>query len=168
MAANLTAKVLGAQGDKFKDFFDDPNKLLQMILAAESSRGPGGGGGSGPGFGGSVAAAVELRPGTLWDAGAGGAGAAAVSGGGNGGFYSVVRRRIGGGVGVGVAGVAEPVVRASAGGARQMADVLPHGSIRRRQAAIRVRRQLAHERSGICSAADEADAAPAVGQGGSR
>ena len=32
MAANLTAKVLGAQGDKFKDFFDDPNKLLQMIL----------------------------------------------------------------------------------------------------------------------------------------
>ncbi|MGC1904168.1 MAG: hypothetical protein WA715_10150, partial [Candidatus Acidiferrum sp.] len=44
MAANLTAKVLGAQGDKFKDFFDDPNKLLQMILAAESSRGPGGGG----------------------------------------------------------------------------------------------------------------------------
>src|SRR5271167_1911262 len=53
MAANLTAKVLGAQGDKFKDFFEDPNKLLQMILAAESSRGGGlgGGGGSGPGFG---------------------------------------------------------------------------------------------------------------------
>src|SRR5882757_3352288 len=51
MAANLTAKVLGAQGDKFRDFFDDPNKLLQMILAAESSRGPGGGG-SGPGSGG--------------------------------------------------------------------------------------------------------------------
>src|SRR5579863_8309462 len=54
IAANLTAKVLGAQGDKFKDFLDDPNRLLQMILAAEGSRGgpTGGAGGSGPGFGG--------------------------------------------------------------------------------------------------------------------
>jgi hypothetical protein len=54
MAAQLTAKALGAQGEKFKDFFEDPNKLLQMILAAESSRsggGGGGGGGTGPGFG---------------------------------------------------------------------------------------------------------------------
>jgi hypothetical protein len=53
VAAQLTAKVLGAKGDKFKDFFEDPNKLLQMILAAESSRpgGGGGGGGTGPGFG---------------------------------------------------------------------------------------------------------------------
>jgi len=54
IAANLTAKVLGAQGDRFKDFLDDPNRLLQMILAAEGSRGgpSGSGGGSGPGFGG--------------------------------------------------------------------------------------------------------------------
>jgi hypothetical protein len=54
IAANLTAKVLGAQGDKFRDFLDDPNRLLQMILAAEGSRGGSGGsgGGSGPGFGG--------------------------------------------------------------------------------------------------------------------
>ncbi|MGC0777741.1 MAG: hypothetical protein WCD68_11080, partial [Candidatus Acidiferrum sp.] len=51
VAAQLTAKVLGAGGDKFRDIFEDPNKLLQLILAAESSRG-GGGGGSGPGFGG--------------------------------------------------------------------------------------------------------------------
>jgi HEAT repeat protein len=53
VAAQLTAKALGAHGDKFKDFFDDPNKLLQMILAAESSRGGSGGGGGGgaPGFG---------------------------------------------------------------------------------------------------------------------
>ncbi|MGH9676373.1 MAG: hypothetical protein ACRD36_04665, partial [Candidatus Acidiferrum sp.] len=53
VAAQLTAKVMGAQGDKFREFFDDPNKLLQMILAAESSRGGGGGsgGGGGPGFG---------------------------------------------------------------------------------------------------------------------
>src|SRR5215467_13460325 len=54
IAANLTAKVLGAQGDKFKDFLEDPNRLLQMILAAEGSRGGGGSGpgGGGPGFGG--------------------------------------------------------------------------------------------------------------------
>src|SRR2546423_7412247 len=47
VAAQLTAKVLGAHGDKFRDFFEDPNKMLQMILAAESTRG-GGGGGAGP------------------------------------------------------------------------------------------------------------------------
>src|SRR6266852_1995540 len=53
VAAQLTQKVLGAAGDKFKDFFEDPNKLLQVILAAESSRGGGGGGGGagGPGHG---------------------------------------------------------------------------------------------------------------------
>jgi hypothetical protein len=53
VAAQLTAKALGAHGDKFRDFFEDPNKMLQMILAAESSRnaGGGGGGGTGPGFG---------------------------------------------------------------------------------------------------------------------
>jgi len=76
VAAQLTAKVLGAQGDKFKDFFDDPNKLLQMILAAESNRGGGGGGvggGGGPGFGGG---------GVPGGAGSGGAGGG--SGGGSG------------------------------------------------------------------------------------
>ena len=53
VAAQLTAKALGAHGDKYRDFFEDPNKMLQMILAAESSRvaSGGGGGGSGPGFG---------------------------------------------------------------------------------------------------------------------
>src|ERR1700751_2721325 len=51
-AAQLTAKALGAQGDKFREFFEDPNKMLQMILAAEGSRGGGGGGGmGGPGHG---------------------------------------------------------------------------------------------------------------------
>src|SRR5229473_789597 len=55
VAAQLTAKVLGAQGDKYRDFFEDPNKMLQMILAAESSRNAGGGGvpGGGGGAGGS-------------------------------------------------------------------------------------------------------------------
>ena len=95
IAANLTAKVLGAQGDKFKDFLEDPNRLLQMILAAEGSRGGGGSGpgGGGPGFGGGGGVPggggggtgnVPGRPGAnLWDAGGGGGAAngSAASGG---------------------------------------------------------------------------------------
>jgi len=108
VAAQLTVKALGAHGDKFKDFFDDPNKLLQMILAAEGSRGGGGGGpgGGGPGFGmggvpgggggsgtspgGSGAGAPAAGGGggkgdaaTLWDSGGGGAlGGSGLGGGG--------------------------------------------------------------------------------------
>jgi hypothetical protein len=103
MAANLTAKVLGATSDKFKDLFDDPNKLLQMILAAESSRGPGGGG-SGPGVGGGGSGVGGGGSGTLWDTGAGGSGGSGGSGGGNGGFYSDGSSDGGAGVGVGVGG----------------------------------------------------------------
>src|SRR4030088_2346853 len=78
VAAQLTQKVLGAAGDKFRDFFEDPNKLLQMILAAESSRnsGGGGGGGSGPGFG--LGGGV---PGGGGGGGTGGAGGGTGSGG---------------------------------------------------------------------------------------
>jgi hypothetical protein len=71
VAAQLTAKALGAQGDKFKDFLDDPNKLLHMILAAESNRGPASGGAAG-GFGGPGGGGGGS--GTLWDAGPGGPG----------------------------------------------------------------------------------------------
>ncbi len=113
VAAQLTAKALGAQGDKFKDFFEDPNKLLQMILAAESSRGGGGGGGggTGPGFGpggggpggvpggggtgaGGVGsgggAGTASHAGSLWESGGGGSsaggglGTGSASGGGSG------------------------------------------------------------------------------------
>jgi hypothetical protein len=98
MAANLTAKVLGSQGDKFKDFFDDPNRLLQMILAAESSRGPGGGG-SGPGSGGGGGVGGGGGgTGTLWDTGAGGSAAGSGGGTGGGGFGTS------GGAGGGIAG----------------------------------------------------------------
>src|ERR1700724_3882530 len=80
MAANLTAKVLGAQGDKFKDFFEDPNKLLQMILAAESSRGGGGGSGGGAGGPGHGSGA----PGPGFGLGGGGMGGSGTGGGGTG------------------------------------------------------------------------------------
>jgi len=83
VAAQLTAKALGAGGDKFRDVFEDPNKLLQMILAAESSRGSGlgGGGGSGPGFGLGGGGTGSGVPG---GGGSGGAGGGPGSGGGTG------------------------------------------------------------------------------------
>ena len=85
IAANLTAKVLGAQSDKFKDFFDDPNRLLQMILAAEGSRsGPGGPGGGGLGFGGSGVPGGGTGTGS-GPAGGGGSGSGGGSGAGSGG-----------------------------------------------------------------------------------
>src|SRR5882757_6129069 len=95
VAAQLTAKVLGAHGDKYRDFFEDPNKMLQMILAAESSRtgggggsgtgGPGGSGGGGGtgGSGGGGGAAVDA--GNLWGTPrTGGGGGGAPGGGGSG------------------------------------------------------------------------------------
>ena len=39
VAAQLTAKMLGGGGEKYRDIFEDPQKMLQLILAAESTRG---------------------------------------------------------------------------------------------------------------------------------
>jgi hypothetical protein len=88
VAAQLTAKALGATGDKYRDFFEDPNKLLQMILAAESGRG--GGGGSGPGGGtGGGSGSPSWGGGTstedLWAAGGKGGGGTGSGGGAGGG-----------------------------------------------------------------------------------
>src|SRR5437764_7368995 len=76
VAAQLTAKALGAQGDKFREFFEDPNKMLQMILAAESARGGGGGGGAGgPGHGpGGAGPGFGLGGGGMGGSGGGGTG----------------------------------------------------------------------------------------------
>jgi len=130
VAAQLTAKALGAHGDKFKDFFDDPNRLLQMILAAESSRGGlGGGGGSGPGFGtggvpggggsggsggsgggGTGGPSISRGSGTggggnLWESGSGGSGTGGGPGGGSGGgFGTGTGGGPGGGSGSGIGG----------------------------------------------------------------
>src|SRR5216684_429192 len=119
VAAQLTQKVLGAAGDKFKDFFEDPNKRLQMILAAESMRSSGGGGGmggggmggpghgpggSGPGFGlggsgGSGGGGTGSGGGTSGSGGSGGSG-----GGGSSLWDSGVPGGGGGGTGTGTGG----------------------------------------------------------------
>src|SRR4029077_15944599 len=88
VAAQLTQKVLGAAGDKFRDFFEDPNKMLQMILAAESMRSSGGGGGmGGPGHGpGGAGPGCGLGSGGgSGGAGSGGAGSGGAGTGGGGG-----------------------------------------------------------------------------------
>jgi hypothetical protein len=110
VAAQLTVKALGAHGDKFKDFFDDPNKLLQMILAAEGSRGGGGGGpgGGGPGFG--MGGVPGGGGGSGTSPGGSGAGAPAAGGGGGTGGAATLWDSSGGGAlggsGLGGGGVA--------------------------------------------------------------
>jgi hypothetical protein len=89
VAAQLTAKLLGGAGDKYRDVFEDPQKMLQLILAAESSRTPGSAGGSGSGGGSGAGSGSSWSGGTdssgsLWDAGkaSGGGGGGGVGGGG--------------------------------------------------------------------------------------
>src|SRR5229473_3071842 len=110
VAAQLTQKVLGAAGDKFKDFFEDPNKMLQMILAAESMRSSGGGGGgmggpghgpgaAGPGFG--LGSGGGSGGGGTGGGGTGGSGGSGASGGGSSLWDSSVAGGGGGGGGTG-------------------------------------------------------------------
>src|SRR5215472_8231768 len=110
VAAQLTSKVLGAQGDKLKDFFEDPNKLLQMILAAESSRSGGGGRGGAGGTGGPGGSGGT---GGLWDAGMPGGGGGSPGGG----VGSGTGGGIGGGAGTGGPGGGGPGGGGSGGGA---------------------------------------------------
>jgi hypothetical protein len=115
MAANLTAKVLGAHSDKFRDFFDDPNKLLQMILAAESNRGPGGGSGV-PGPGSGSGGGSGGGAGTLWEAGPGSGGAGSGGTGFGGGTGSGGATGSGGGRPGGLPGTSGPLVPAGSSG----------------------------------------------------
>jgi hypothetical protein len=53
LAAQLTATTLGMDGAELRDWFRSPEKMIQLIAAAEGSHGQGGiGAGSGPGAGG--------------------------------------------------------------------------------------------------------------------
>jgi hypothetical protein len=103
VAAQLTVKALGANSDKFRDFFDDPNKLLQMILAAEGSRGGvGGPGGGGPGFGmGGVPGGGGGGAGVIPGGGGGGGTDSPATGGGSGKAGGTLWESGGGGGGVG-------------------------------------------------------------------
>jgi PilZ domain len=52
MAAQLTAKTLGAEADRVQDWFRSPEKMIQLIAAAEGAHGGPTGGGPGTGSGG--------------------------------------------------------------------------------------------------------------------
>ena len=49
LAAQLTVKTLGAEADRIQDWFRSPEKMIQLIAAAEGSHGGPGGPGVGPG-----------------------------------------------------------------------------------------------------------------------
>lgn len=51
VAAQLTVKTLGADADRIQDWFRSPEKMIQLIAAAEGSHGGPGGPGVGPGSG---------------------------------------------------------------------------------------------------------------------
>jgi hypothetical protein len=49
VAAQLTARTLGADADMVQDWFRSPEKMIQLIAAAEGAHGGNGGSGTGPG-----------------------------------------------------------------------------------------------------------------------
>lgn len=60
MAAQLTAKTLGADAESVNDWFRNPEKMIQLIAAAEGSHGgPGGPGSGGAPAGGAASGAVK-------------------------------------------------------------------------------------------------------------
>src|ERR1700674_3200905 len=67
VAAQLTLKTLGTDTDRIQDWFRSPEKMIQLIAAAEGSHGgPGGsgvGGGAGTGTGSGTGAGVGSGPG---------------------------------------------------------------------------------------------------------
>ncbi|MGB9463707.1 MAG: hypothetical protein WBR10_01205, partial [Candidatus Acidiferrum sp.] len=117
VAAQLAAASLGEDQDEFKKWLNDPQKLLELIAAAQGSRG-GGTVGTGTGAGGSGSGSGDVAPG---DAGIGGGGG---TGGATGavGKFSVTGSSSGGTltggpyVAGGVAGVAGQVVGGTGGG----------------------------------------------------
>lgn len=65
MAAQLTVRTLGADADRVQDWFRSPEKMIQLIAAAEGAHG-GGGSGTGTGTG------TGKRTGSFYDRGPGG------------------------------------------------------------------------------------------------
>jgi len=61
MAAQLAAAALGGEQDEFKKWLNDPQKLLELIAAAQGSKG---GGVAGPGTGGPAPGGVSGEAGT--------------------------------------------------------------------------------------------------------
>lgn len=76
VAAQLTAKTLGADADRVQDWFRSPEKMIQLIAAAEGAHGgpggPGTGTGSGTGEGQGTGAGAGAGSGSAMASGSGG------------------------------------------------------------------------------------------------
>ncbi|HXZ21009.1 MAG TPA: hypothetical protein VEG63_13740, partial [Candidatus Acidoferrales bacterium] len=86
-AVQMTAKALGADAAQMKSWFDDPQKLLQLILASQGARNPGGPGGGGPGGGGGSGTGGGSGGGGGFGSGPGGGGPGGGGPGGGGGSW---------------------------------------------------------------------------------
>src|SRR6266403_2891664 len=123
MAAQIAAASLGGEQDEFRKWLNDPQKLLELIAAAQGSKS---GGVAGAGPGGPVPAG---EPGEAGSAGIG-SGAGGGSGSGVGLGYGGGTRGVGGGVGVSGGGTGRTAVPvgsfwASGGsGSVQVSDVV--------------------------------------------
>src|SRR6267154_2236841 len=115
MAAQLAVASMGGEQDEFKKWLNDPQKLLELIAAAQGSKG---GGVAGPGPGGPVPAGTGAAGGTGLAGGIGregagegfgiGSGSSGGTGSGGGVGYGSGRGGFGGGVAVGGGGASRP------------------------------------------------------------
>jgi len=69
MAAQLTAKTLGADAERVQEWFRSPEKMIQLIAAAEGAHG--GSGQGGPGVGTGIGSAAGEGAGSAYSGGAG-------------------------------------------------------------------------------------------------
>ena len=155
-AGLLTAQTLGADADSMKDWLRDPQKLLQLIAAAEGSRGEsgegsgGGPGGEGTGAGGTGGAGnagtgsgtgnlpgagsgagtgnARSGPGTGLGAGAGAAGSASGAGSGTGTGSAVAGSGFGGAGAGGGTGSGAPGGQSPYSGAKPGSGVIQRGA----------------------------------------
>src|SRR6266849_6522828 len=123
MAAQIAAASLGGEQDEFRKWLNDPQKLLELIAAAQGSKG---GGVAGPGPGGPVPAGVSGEAGSA----GGGSGTGGSAGSGVGRGYGGGTAGVGEGAGTaggGTGHLATPVGSfwaSSGGGSVQVSDVV--------------------------------------------
>jgi hypothetical protein len=92
VAAQLTARTLGADAERVQDWFRSPEKMIQLIAAAEGAHG----GPGGPGTGGGTGTGVGAGTGTGSGSAGVGAGAGTGTGLGTGGVFIVGSGGVGG------------------------------------------------------------------------
>jgi hypothetical protein len=115
VAAQLAAASLGGDQDEFRKWLNDPQKLLELIAAAQGSKG-GGAVGTGAGPGGTGSGGGEAGTGSGGTGGGGGIGGDALGAGGSGVGGAGVGGSGVGGSGVAGSGVGGSGVAGSAGG----------------------------------------------------